>query len=88
MFGSHEFSSKRRLNTRGLQRWTILSRNVKKFCLREEYELTQYCLKPILTLSCSYLRVNFSQSFIHLPCIKFSSTRAEKRLHAFECRAK
>ena len=130
MFGSHEFSSKRRLNTRGLQRWTILSRNVKKFCLREEYKgvsqteevwinetclkakikasawktirktqydnyedyeeykLIQYCLKAFLTLSCSYLRVNFSQSFIHLPCITFSSNRAEKRLHAFECRAK
>ena len=60
MFGSHEFTSKRRLHTRGLQRWTILSRNVKKFCLGEEYKLTQYCLKAFLTLSCSYLRVNFA----------------------------
>ena len=38
----------------------FLRRNVKKICLREEYELTQDCLKPILTLSCSYLNVNFA----------------------------
>ena len=46
MFGSHEFTSKRRLHTRGLQRWTILRRNLRKFCLKEEYKLTQYCRKP------------------------------------------
>ena len=61
MFGSHEFTSKRRLHTRGFTTLdNLLAEMLKSFALGEEYKLTQYCLKPFLTLSCSYLRVNFA----------------------------
>ena len=61
---------------------------LKSFALGKNMNLHNIVLNQFLPLVVLIWGLILPSSFIHLPCIKFSSTRAEKRLHAFECRTK